>query len=114
MTAHEAAQLPRDGEGHNEMVAWQFPLKLFSQPLPGFMMLSCGTMAVAAGTEDDCGFFTSITTVDCHAAIFGTAGNDGLDYLAMIVRKVLREFFQVCCSKLPEDFSDGSHNRLLS
>ena len=78
------------------------------------MMLSGETMTIAAGSEDDNGAMACTAAKDAGSAGIGSAAADGRDYLTMIGWKVLREFFQVCRSELPEDFSDGSHNQLLS
>lgn len=67
-------------------MARQFPVKLLFQPLPGFMVLTGWAVAVSAGTEDNRGFFTLVTTVDGYAAGFGTTGDNGRDNLPVIGR----------------------------
>lgn len=96
------------------MVAEQFPVELFIQPLPGFMILAGRAVAVAAGTEDNRRFFTLIATVDSNAASFGTACGDGFDNLPVRCRYFIMKSFQVFGAILSKDVSYCSHDPILS
>jgi len=88
MRAQEAAQLSGHCEGHHEMVTGQTLFQLFSQPLPGFVMLSGGTVTVAAGTKNGNRPQTVITAEDHTAAFRGSASLDRMDDLAVIGRQM--------------------------
>jgi hypothetical protein len=91
----------------------QLAFELFSQPLPGFMMLSGRTMAVAAGTGNRYPVET-FTTAEYHAAVCGCPAALNLpDNPAMNGRQA-GKISQVVISMTTKDFSDGSHRRLLS
>jgi len=76
-------------------MAGQFPVELFFQPLPGFMVLTGRAVTVTAGTENNRGFFTLLTTVDGYAAGFGTTVDNGRDNLPVIGRYFFMKGFQV-------------------
>jgi hypothetical protein len=87
--------------------------QLFSQPLPGFVMLSGGTVTVAAGTKNGNRSQAVVTTEDHTAAFRGSTSLDCPDDFAVIGRQ-MGILFQVMVSGVPEDLNDGSQIRLLS
>jgi len=60
---YKAAQLFGDRKGDHEVVSGKLMLHPFIQPLPDFMILASGAMAIAAGAIDQMGpaaFFTLV------------------------------------------------------
>jgi hypothetical protein len=102
VTAGDWAQGGGQGEGEHEVRDWQQKILLFLQPFLGFVVLTLGTVAVAAGMVAVLGLVTSGAGVDlptqggCAALLDGAhgplvAGEQAIGVLLAIGGTVLAE-----------------------
>ena len=84
--AHERTQLLWDGKRDEEVVTRELALDLFSQPLLSFIVLAGGTVAIAAGAKELARLSAALTLVERDTTSLRTAGDDGIDDLAVSLR----------------------------
>ena len=89
-------------------------VRVFFQPLPGFMILSGWAVTVSTRAEHGYRAIAFCATKDVDSTGFGATSDNGLDYLVMICRHNIAVFCQIFRAEFTKDLSDGSHIRLLS
>lgn len=91
ITSDERPYVLGDGEGDHEVVSWHQSFKLFIKPLPGFMVLAGGAVAVTAGTEYGVPLTARLAGIDGEAVFSRAAVGDGMDDLAVLSRHGMAE-----------------------
>ena len=91
------------------MVAGELPLELFSQPLPGLMVLTSGAMAISTGAVSLMDRATFFALVKGEAAGFGATVDDGIDDFAVCFRHDLGVALEVLGAEGAEDLIDWGH-----
>jgi len=105
----ETAQILRDGESEQEMVARELAFYPLLQPLPGLMMLTSGAMTVPAGAIDPMGLATTFTLIKSETTGFGATVDDGVNDFAVRFRHDLGIALQVLGAEGSEDLIDCGH-----
>ena len=80
--ATEGAQCLRHREGDQEVRSWELLLELVVQPRLGFVVLTLGTMPIAAGMMDTVVLSTGGAGIEAVAVCPCTAAADGVNDLA--------------------------------
>ena len=113
MGAAEGPKLFGHGEGEQEVIAGQSPLKLCIEPLAAFVILALRAVAVAAGAVDQVFFTAAVALIDGNAVCSGTAVDDGIDGLFMLQRHIgiSGEIFG---AEGAEDLGNGAHDHTSS
>jgi hypothetical protein len=75
--SHEPANLLGHRKGDHEVMSRHLPIQLFRKPLPGLVVLTGRTMAVAAGTMDCVVFPAFLTPEQGCSTRRSTAVDDG-------------------------------------
>jgi hypothetical protein len=108
MASAKWSHLLGHGEGEHEVLPRQAAIELPFQPVPAFLVLALGTVAIAAGPVDRMGCAAALATIDRDPEAPRAAVDDGIDYLFVLLWQV-GETFQVLRDKGSENFSDGGH-----
>ena len=110
MGADEGSERLRDGEGEEEMRPGQLFFQVVLEPLPGFMLLTLGAVAVATGMIDAVLPSTVWALIEAVAVVSTLALLDGADDLA-VCEGQMGVALQVRWRKGGEDIAEGSHGR---
>ena len=108
MRAKKRAEGLRDGEGEEEVRPGQLLVQVVLEPLLGFLLLTLGTVPVAAGMIDTVVLATTLALIEAVAVVPALALLDGTDDLA--VRGGEGGIaFQILWRKSGEDILQGGH-----
>jgi hypothetical protein len=110
--AHERTQLFWDGKRDEEVVTRRLALKLFLQPLLGFIVLAGGAVTIAAGAIELLRLSAALALVERHPAGFRTTGDDGIDDFLVSLGDLGGVTLEVLGSEGCKDFMDGGHDRV--
>ena len=110
VAADKAVQLLRDGKSDHKMMSRKLSFHLPLQPHFGFMILTGGTMAVAAGSEHRMGAVTFITLVNGHAAALGAAVDDGVDHFSVFIWHGIAKAMDILWCVLCKNLLDVIHD----
>lgn len=104
MSTDKVTQFLRHGEGDQEVGTRDLPIKLFFEPLPGFVMLALGAVAVSTGSEDVMDLAAVVAFIDGHAVKLGAALDHGLDGFLVVGGHVVSIAFDILGAVSAEDF----------
>ena len=88
MGAAEGAQGFRDGKGDEEVRSWELLVELVVEPLPRLLVLTLGTMAIAAGMRETVLLSTALAGRKAVAVGTGATCADGLHGCEVCRRQV--------------------------
>jgi len=103
VSTDEAAQAFGHGEGEHEVMAGKLPVDLVFEPLAGFVVLTGGAMAIAAGAVHDVGMPAVLTLIEGDPGLLGAALEDGVHGFAVLLWQVAPKALQVLGAEGTED-----------
>ena len=109
MGAAEGAQGFRKGKGDEEVRVWELVVELLVEPLPRLLVLTLGTMAIAAGMRETVVLSTALAGIEAVAVGTGAACADGLHGFE-VCRRQIGGACEVLCAIGSEDGGDRSHD----
>jgi hypothetical protein len=92
------------------MMAGQLPGHLGFKPLPGFVVLAGGTMAIPARAVDDMALSTLLTLVISVARLMGAALHYGIDGLFVLLWHIVSKAVYVVGTEGAEDLTYRCHS----
>lgn len=109
MGTDKGTQPLRHREGNEKVRDWDQPFELRFEPLPGFVVLTLGTVTISAGTEDGMDLAAGPAFIDGHAVNGGTACDDGLESFMMAGRHIIPVAGDIFGAVSAEYFCKGRH-----
>jgi hypothetical protein len=88
MRAAEGAQGFREGKGEEEVRSWELFVELVVEPLPRLLVLTLGTMAMAAGMRETVLLSTALAGIKAVAVGTGATCADSLHGFEVCKRQV--------------------------
>ena len=106
MSSDKSPDLLGHGEGNHEVMSGKLSLHLLYQPLMGFVVLTGGTIPVAARSVNDMVLTAFFTLIDHGSAIFCTAVDDGVNDISVFRRHEITEALDILMGICLEDLID--------
>ena len=110
MASNEAAQVFGNGEGGHEVMAGKLAAHVAFEPLPGFKVLACRAMAIAARAVNDMDVSTLLTFIIGDARILGTARDDGIHCFSVLLRHGVSKVIDILRTEGAEDLTYRCHS----
>ena len=105
VASDKAAQAFGNREGEHEVMAGKLPVYLAFEPLPGFVMLTGGAMAIAAGTVHGVGMPAVLTLIEGDPGLLGAAPEDGVHGFAVLPGEVVAKALDILRAEGTEGLS---------